>query len=239
MINKEQTVWSCVAVNFATAEVFKKHKIDFCCWWEISIEEACKKQNIDLNSLLSELNDVSNNKKEETLYDYLELDKLADYIVNNHHSYVRKNLPIIEPYLDKIVEVHSENHPELFEVQKNFRAVRDELLSHIQKEENVLFPFIKKMVEAKNTKSALENPPFGTIKNPITQMEAEHDNAWDALKNIRNVTNDLTPPQDACNTYKLTFELLAEFEEDLHKHVHLENNILFPKAIILEEELRK
>ena len=95
------------------------------------------------------------------------------------------------------------------------------------------------MAEAKNTKSALENPPFGTIKNPITQMEAEHDNAWDAFKNIRNVTNDLTPPQDACNTYKLTFELLAEFEEDLHKHVHLENNILFPKAIILEEELRK
>ena len=239
MINKGQTVWSCVATNFATAEIFKKHKIDFCCWWEISIEEACKNQNIDLHSLLSELNNISNNKKEETLYDYLELDKLADYIVNNHHSYVRKNLPIIEPYLDKIVDVHSENHPELFEVQKNFRAVRDELLSHIQKEENILFPFIKKMVEAKNTKSALENPPFGTIKNPITQMEAEHDNAWDAFKNIRNVTNDLTPPQDACNTYKLTFELLAEFEEDLHKHVHLENNILFPKAIILEEELRK
>ena len=158
MINKEQTVWSCVASNFATAEIFKKYKIDFCCWWEISIEEACKKQNIDLNSLLSELNNISNNKKEETLYDYLELDKLADYIVNNHHSYVRKNLPIIEPYLDKIVEVHSENHPELFEVQKNFRAVRDELLSHIQKEENILFPFIKK------NKISFGNPSFWNNK---------------------------------------------------------------------------
>lgn len=235
--NKNQTISECVANNYQTATVFKKYKIDFCCGGKISIQEVCQQNNIDETQLLEELNKAVEQKSYEDIIEYLSLDDLADYIVEKHHTYVREQLPEIEPFLDKIVLVHGAKHPELKKVQENFQAVKEELLSHMEKEENILFPYIKEMMKAKRSHSKLTTPSFGSIKNPIDMMEAEHESAGDSFKEIREITDDLSPPEGACNTYRTTFALLDEFENDLHRHIHLENNILFPKSILLEEEL--
>jgi len=236
-ITKNQTIAQCVANNYQTATIFKKHKIDFCCGGKISISEACQKNKVDEETLLQELNEATQQKPQEDAEETYELDKLAKHIVEKHHAYVRQRIPEIEPFLDKVVRVHGEKHPELKKVQENFQAVKEELLSHMQKEENVLFPYIEQMMEVKKNNTQLEPPFFGTIKNPINMMEMEHESAGNAFKEIREITNDLTPPDGACNTYRVTFSLLDEFENDLHRHIHLENNVLFPKAIILENDL--
>ncbi len=236
-ITKEQTVAECVADNYQTAVIFKDNNIDFCCGGKISIEDACKKNNIDEETLLQSLNELVQNKKQENPVEQYELDDLADYIVGKHHKYVRESIPQIEPFLDKVVDAHSQRHPELYKVRENFLKVKNELLAHMVKEERVLFPFIKEMVKAKKNGSKVAPPFFGTIRNPINMMEADHESAGNDFKEIRSITNALTPPSDACNTYRVTFSLLDEFESDLHRHIHLENNILFPKSIILESEL--
>ena len=236
-ITEDQTIAQCVANNYQTATIFKKHKIDFCCGGKISIREACQKNKVDEETLLQELNEATQQKSREDTAETYELDKLAKHIVEKHHAYVRQRIPEIEPFLDKVVRVHGEKHPELKKVQENFQAVKEELLNHMQKEENVLFPYIKQIVEAKKNNTQLEPPFFGTIKNPINMMEMEHESAGNAFKEIRELTNDLTPPDGACNTYRVTFSLLDEFENDLHRHIHLENNVLFPKSIMLETDL--
>ncbi|MDD3723760.1 MAG: iron-sulfur cluster repair di-iron protein [Lutibacter sp.] len=238
-ITKNQTIAQCVANNYQTATIFKKHKIDFCCGGKISISEACQKNKVDEETLLQELNGATQQKPQEDAEETYELDKLAKHIVEKHHAYVRQRIPEMEPFLDKVVRVHGEKHPELKKVQENFQAVKEELLSHMQKEENVLFPYIEQMMEVKKNNTQLEPPFFGTIKNPINMMEMEHESAGNAFKEIRELTNDLTPPDGACNTYRVTFSLLDEFENDLHRHIHLENNVLFPKSIMLESDLLK
>src|SRR3989339_544175 len=236
-ITKDQTIAQCVANNYQTATIFNKYKIDFCCGGKISIHEACQKNNVDEEMLLQELNETTKQKPQEDIAENYELDILANHIVEMHHAYVRQRIPEIEPFLDKVVRVHGQKHPELKKVQENFQAVKEELLSHMQKEENVLFPYIREMVEARKNNTQLAPPFFGTIKNPINMMEMEHESAGNSFKEIREVTNDLTLPDGACNTYRVTFSLLYEFENDLHRHIHLENNVLFPKAIMLENDL--
>lgn len=235
--HKNQTISECVATNYQTATVFKKYKIDFCCGGKISIQDACKKNNIEEEILLQELNKAIEQELQENPAEAFELDDLAEYIVEKHHTYIRNRIPEIEPFLEKIVSVHGERHPELKKVQENFQAVKEELLSHMKKEENILFPFIKEMVKAKKTNATLTLLSCGSIKNPINMMELEHESAGDTFKEIREITDDLSPPEGACNTYRTTFALLDEFENDLHRHIHLENNVLFPKAILLEEAL--
>lgn len=236
-ITKNQTIAQCVADNYQTATIFKKHKIDFCCGGKVSIQEACRKNNADEKMLLQELNETTKQKPQKDAAENYELDKLAKYIVEKHHAYVRQTIPEIEPFLDKVVRVHGEKHPELKKVQENFQAVKEELLNHMQKEENELFLYIKQMVAAKKKNIQLEPPFFGMIKNYINMMEMEHESAGNAFKEIREITNDLIPPEGACNTYRVTFSLLDEFENDLHRHIHLENNVLFPKSIMLETYL--
>ena len=237
VITRDETVAQCVASNYQTATVFKEYKIDFCCGGKISIAEACKKANVDEEGILQRLNEVMQQKPSEEAVETYELDDLVDYIIETHHTYVRKRIPEIEPFLEKVVRVHGESHPELTKVLEGFYEVREELLTHMQKEENVLFPYIKEMVKAKKNNTSSEPSCFGTIKNPIHMMEMEHESAGSTFKNIRKITNDFTPPEGACNTYRVTFSLLDEFENDLHRHIHLENNVLFPKAILLEESL--
>ena len=146
-------------------------------------------------------------------------------------------IPIITLHADKVASVHGKNHPETIKIADLFLTVRDELEMHMMKEERILFPHITKLVGLSNNGIGESTPYFGTIKNPIAMMEAEHQSTGDGMSEIRNLTNNYTPPDDACETYKISFKELKEFEEDLHKHVHLENNILFPKAIKLEESL--
>jgi regulator of cell morphogenesis and NO signaling len=150
---------------------------------------------------------------------------------------VEEKTPTLLQFLDKLCKVHGNAHPELFEIHDLFKGCAGELAQHMKKEEFILFPFIKRLVKAVANNEAIEMPPFGTVDNPIAMMKHEHDAEGERFRRIVALTDNYTPPADACNTYKVTFAMLQEFEQDLHKHIHLENNILFPKAQQLENTL--
>ncbi len=165
------------------------------------------------------------------------LDLLADYIEKTHHRYVESKSPELMAYIEKICEVHGDNHPELFEIKELVQQTVGNLAQHMKKEELVLFPFIRTMENAKHKGEILQKPSFGSIQNPINQMESEHSAEGDRFRDIETLSNYYTPPEDACNTYRVSFAMLKEFQDDLHLHIHLENNILFPKSILLEKQL--
>lgn len=237
-IQENQIIGELVAKDYRTASVFKKYGIDFCCQGNRTINEACEKKNIDSKSVVNDLDGIIEAKGENsTDYKSWPLDLLADYIEKKHHRYVEEKTAEIKPYLDKICRVHGERHPELFEINEHFNATAGELAKHMKKEELILFPFVRKLAQAKHEGSKVVPPPFGSIQNPIDAMMDEHSTEGDRFSKIEALSNNYTPPQDACNTYGVTLGLLKEFEQDLHLHIHLENNILFPKAIELEKEL--
>ncbi len=236
-IDIDKTIGQMVAEDYRTAQVFKEHKIDFCCKGNRTISEVVAKKGLDLQTLLQEL-DVAKKSDQGDLPDFKtwSLDLLIDYIEKKHHRYVEQQIPILKQYLDKLCRVHGERHPELHDIFNHFNTSAGELAMHMKKEELVLFPWIRKMVGTPENKN-LEPPHFGHVSNPIQMMMKEHDNEGERFRTIAELSNDYTPPADACNTYRVAFSLLQEFEEDLHRHIHLENNILFPKAEILEDEL--
>ena len=237
-MKENQIIGELVARDYRTASVFKKYSIDFCCQGNRTIEEACEKKNIDTKKVLEDLVAMIKKKSESTTdYQSWPLDLLADYIEKIHHSYVQEKTIEIQPYLDKICSVHGARHPELFAIKDHFYATAGELAMHMKKEELILFPFIRKMVKANQEHASLDKPNFGTVQNPIEMMMEEHSNEGERFRKIEALSNNYTPPEDACNTYKVTFALLKEFEQDLHLHIHLENNILFPSAIELEKRL--
>lgn len=237
-MKENQIIGELVAKDYRTASVFKKYNIDFCCQGNRTIQEACDKRNIDSKNVLDDL-DLTIQSKSETSIDFQSwpLDLLADYIEKKHHRYVQDKTLEIQPYLDKICKVHGEHNPELFEIKKEFNASAGELASHMKKEELVLFPFIRKMVKAKQENKDVDSAHFGTVRNPIQMMMDEHTIEGNRFRRIEELSNNYTPPHYACNTYRVSFALLQEFEQDLHQHIHLENNILFPKAIEIEKEL--
>ncbi|MEO8770936.1 MAG: hemerythrin domain-containing protein, partial [Ferruginibacter sp.] len=167
------------------------------------------------------------------------LDFLADYIVNTHHRYIKTNLPDVRIYATKVMKVHGNNHPELLKIHELIEEVNAELTAHMVKEEKVLFPYIKALAIAKNNSSSVYEENFGTVQNPINMMEMEHELVGKNMEEIRTLSNNYLLPEDACASYSLLYRLLSEFEEDLHLHIHLENNILFPKALELEKQLRQ
>ena len=224
---KNKTIGEIVADDFRTAAIFKKYGIDFCCRGGRTIE------------LIEELAALPSGKEEMVDVSGWPLDLLANYIVKIHHEYVREKTPILLQFLDKICKVHGERHPELFEIKDLFTESAHDLAEHFQKEERVLFPFIEKLVKASQTGEPLEATHFGTIENPIEMMKHDHTVEGDRFAKIAELTQGYNPPADACNTYQVTFSMLEEFENDLHRHIHLENNVLFPKAIELEKKLRE
>lgn len=237
-MEENQIIGELVAKDYRTASVFKKYSIDFCCQGNRTIEEACEKKNIDTKKVLEDLVAMMESKSESTSdYQSWPLDLLADYIEKKHHRYVQEKTLEIQPYLDKICKVHGERHPELLKIKEEFNASAGELAAHMKKEELILFPFIRKMTKAKLENAKVDAAHFGTVKNPIQMMMSEHTVEGNRFMKIEELTNNYTPPQDACNTYRVSFALLKEFEQDLHLHIHLENNILFPKAIEIEKEL--
>ncbi|MBW2938032.1 iron-sulfur cluster repair di-iron protein [Aureisphaera sp. CAU 1614] len=227
-----------VAQDYRTASIFKKYGIDFCCQGNRTINEACKKKKIDSQKVLEEIDMLTQTSTESSI-DYLSwpLDLITDYIEKKHHRYVAEKTNEIIPFLDKVCKVHGAHNPELFEISQHFKSSAQELAKHMKKEELLLFPFIRKMEKATQENNSLESPLFGTVLNPINKMMLEHSSEGERFLKIQELTNNYTPPPHACNTYKVTFALLKEFEEDLHLHIHLENNILFPRAIKLEQEL--
>ncbi|MCB0733236.1 MAG: iron-sulfur cluster repair di-iron protein [Bacteroidetes bacterium] len=240
VINENQSVGEIVALNYRTASLFKKHGIDFCCNGNQTINQACQNKSINTEIILRELNEVSKEISKNTVdFNSWPLDLLADYIEKKHHRYVKDIILEILPYLNKVCKVHGEQHPELVKIQSEFNSVAEELVNHMQKEESILFPVIRNMVKTKQNNFNLEQAHFRTIQNPIQMMMAEHITEGERFRRIEQLSKNYTVPHDACNTYIVSYELLKEFEEDLHLHIHLENNILFPKAILLEEDLLK
>lgn len=236
--NSQKEIGQFVAEDFRTAALFSKYKIDFCCRGNRTVEEVCTKNNIDSNLLLDELDAIMRSTTGQNIdYQSWPIDLLVDYIQKKHHRYVEEKTPILRQFLDKLCKVHGANHPELFKINDLFTASAGELASHMKKEELILFPFIKKMVKVKLSNGVLQAPAFGSVESPIAMMMHEHDNEGVRFREIAKLTADYMPPADACNTYKVTYAMLDEFEKDLHLHIHLENNILFPKAKALEAQL--
>lgn len=233
-----QTVAEMVTENIKTAHIFKKYGIDFCCGGGITLDKACEKYNADYDAIVEDLKNVDNTNSRATNYNSWTLDFLADHIVNVHHSYVEENIPLLLQYAARVAKVHGHHFTELLEIEELVKEVAGELSAHCKKEELILFPFIKKMVAAQKEGTALAQPHFGTVDNPIKMMETEHEDAGELLRRIAKLSNNYTPPQGACNTYRAFYAKLDEFEQDLHHHVHLENNILFPKSLKLEKQLR-
>lgn len=237
-IQENQNIGELVARDYRVASVFKKYGIDFCCQGNRSIKDACDKKNIAPESVVSDLNEaVSVKASGEIDYTSWPLDLLADYVEKKHHRYVEEKSLEIQPYLDKICRVHGERHPELLEINSLFKEGVGELAAHMKKEELILFPFIRKMANTKTTIDSENKPHFGTVQNPIEMMMHEHTAEGERYRKIEELSNNYTPPEDACGTYRVTFGMLEEFEKDLHLHIHLENNILFPKAIELEKSI--
>lgn len=226
-----------VRENIKTAHVFKKHGIDFCCGGGISLEKACEKYQVDPKVLLSDLDHVDKPSPQEPDYSRMEPDALCDHIIQKHHTYVASSIPMILSYAKKVAEVHGAGHPPVIEINNLFTKVADELESHMKKEETILFPYIKSMALAAKTGARVVAPHFGTVRNPVSMMELEHEHAGELLKEINRLSNGYNPPDWACNTFKALYAKLDEFEQDLHLHVHLENNILFPAAVEMEKKL--
>lgn len=235
---QERTVADIVTENIKAAHVFKKYGIDFCCGGGVSIKRACEKSNVDLEALLTDLQSLDQVQDRGMDYNSWKIDFLTDHIVNVHHHYVEENSPLLLQYSKRVNHVHGQQFPELAEIEDLVKEVVQEMAGHQRKEELILFPFIKKMMQAKAEGTELAVPHFGDIENPIKMMEDEHDEAGEIMRKIAKLSNNYTPPQGACNTYRAFFAKLEEFEDDLHHHIHLENNILFPKALKLEKELR-
>lgn len=227
------TVGDIVAGDFRTAGVFERFGIDFCCGGRRSLADACRTATVDPAALLRALDAVTaiDDRRDDVMA--WPPARLVAHIVDIHHGYVRTALPMIARFLAKLIEVHGARHPELAEVRIAFARLARDLEQHMIKEEQVLFPYICELA-ARDESCERRPSPFGTVENPILMMEREHRAAAEDLRTIRELTDNYTPPADGCTTYAVCLAELARFEADLHRHVHLENNVLFPAAMALE-----
>ena len=218
---------------------FEKLGIDYCCGGATSLRDACEHVLISVDDVLHALEQGSGDLQvpEAKPPDFSagSLSALIEHILTTHHGYVKQELPRIHQLLNKVVSVHGKNHPELGSIQKTFQRMSAELISHMMKEENILFPYILKLEQTVGAGRPMPRPMFGSITNPVHMMELEHDSAGAALKEIGGLSANYTAPDDACFSYRTLYAALKEFGADLHQHVHLENNILFPRAIELEQ----
>ena len=217
-----------VVNDFKAASLFSSVGIDFCCGGKMSLKQACDAKNLDVNNIIVQLQSLAETPANPSQnFNEWDLGFLADYIVNTHHKYVLKTLPELVFYTQKIANVHGLHHPELIEVADLFGKINTELLQHLKNEEEVLFPAIKEALK--------DNSPNvkKIIHSEITRMSGEHEFAGGAMDKINEITKGYKVPADGCNTYSVSFKLLQQFEDDLHVHVHLENNILYPKSLLL------
>ncbi len=237
-ITNNTLVSEIVSENFKTARIFEENNIDFCCGGNISLADASKQSLINVQELISMIEPVMKNQDSDSKFiENLPLDHLCNYIEERHHAYINKTAPFIQQKLEKLTNVHGDNHPELFEVKQLFDDAVANLTAHMKKEELILFPFVRNLVRLKEG-HINEVPGLGNILAPINVMKAEHEIEGERFRKLVEITNNYTVPADGCNTYEVTYKSLKDFESDLHRHIHLENNILFPKAIKMEDELK-
>ena len=237
-IATEKTVRELALESPASTRVFEKLGIDYCCGGNKSLEEACHAANLKIDQVLDSLNEANQAAlvvHTEQTWSAEPLASLIGHIQSTHHKYTRDEIARLCPLLEKVCSVHGKNHPELYEVQEAFKGLAQELGAHMMKEEMMLFPYIVRMEEAVIQKEPILPPPFGTVQNPVAMMMREHDSAGEGLRAMRQASAAYTPPGDACISFQTLYKALADFEADLHQHIHLENNILFPRAIAMEE----
>jgi len=221
----------------AATRIFEKLGIDYCCGGGKSLVDVCTAVVVSgdevLDLLKADLESVSTSAARD--WQALSQAELITHIVDKHHAFTREELVRLEALLAKVSGVHGENHPELFQIQDQFGKLRGELEPHMLKEESVLFPYIVRMEEAAVANQTLPPPPFRTVQNPVRVMMAEHDAAGYILGRMREVSSDYAVPPDGCISYKTLYSALTALEVDLHQHIHLENNILFPRAVATED----
>ncbi len=233
--NSETKMKDIALANPAARQVLEDTGLDYCCGGGKSLREACIHANVPPEEVLNRLRETAKNIGPEDLnWTAAPLCELTRHIREKHHRYVREAIPRTRALSDKVTARHGSNHAELAEIGKLFAEVAGEMIMHMQKEELVLFPYIDAVERAVIAKGSVEPPFFQTVKNPIHAMMQEHDAAGELVRQIRARTSEYTPPADACTSFRALYEALREFEADLHQHVHLENNILFPRAVELE-----
>jgi regulator of cell morphogenesis and NO signaling len=230
---ERQKVRDLASTNPGAARIFEKFGIDYCCGGDKSLAEACSAAKIDLAQVAGEL------EKPQAFpsgrdWQKAQLQDLTRYIVEKHHGFVRQEIARLFPLIAKVIGVHGNKHPELKQIQNYFQSLAEELTLHLMKEERMLFPYIEDLEAAANCGGRPAAPMFGTVQNPVRMMMMEHDSAGELLRSMRQATNGYTRPEDACMSFRMLYSALQEFEADLHQHIHLENNILFPRAIALE-----
>lgn len=226
-----KTIGEIVADDYRTAKVFEEHGIDFCCGGKIALSTICHDKGLELAAIEQELAAVKAVSLDRSLnYSAWELPFLMDFIVNTHHAYLHENMGQIAGYARKIAGVHGSNHPEVLEIAEIFSKIVTDLADHLRYEEEVFFPAIKRCDTAGKSHAVPDTMDLESIRAGLEKLQQEHEEVGDAIHRIRHLAKDYEIPGDACNTFMLTYQKLKEFEDDLHKHVHLENNILFPKA---------
>jgi regulator of cell morphogenesis and NO signaling len=231
-----RTVGEVVAADFRTAAVFERFGIDFCCSGRRTLEEACRAAAAEPDAVVRALDALPPAGDTDDDLTQWPIPRLIDFILSTHHAYVRSAMPDIARHLAKLTEVHGARHPELSRVVAYFDQIVGDLSQHMMKEEQVLFPYVRELAEREESCGRTQSP-FGTVANPIRMMEREHQEVGDAMRIIRELTRGYAAPEDGCTTYVISMAELHEFERDLHRHVHLENNVLFPAALRIEGRL--
>jgi len=234
-LNSARTVRE-LAVEIPNAtRIFEKFGIDYCCGGKKPLDEACRAANLPIHDVIQALETAAS--PASPTYDQLSgsLAELVDHIVKTHHKFTREEISRLQKLLSKVCSVHGQNHPELITIQSTFQHLAQELTMRLMKEENALFPYIIRMEEAVLQHDPVLPPPFGSVQNPVRMMAEEHDGAGEAIRQIRAASGNFAAPPDACVSYRALYEALEGFEADLHQHIHLENNILFPRSIAMEE----
>lgn len=216
--------------------IFEKLGIDYCCGGNQSLAAACRRVNLPLAQVLETLEEGLKSSPLAESQDWKggALSDLIQHIKSTHHKYTREEIARLQPLLDKVCKVHGENHPELLAIRATFQELAAELTAHLMKEEMILFPYLIRMEEAVLQHQSKLHAPFGTVQNPVHAMMLEHDSAGEALRKMREGSRDYTVPADGCFSYRTLYQALEAFESDLHQHIHLENNILFPRAVEME-----
>ena len=226
-----KTIGEIVAADFRTATVFENHGIDFCCGGKVALAATCIEKGLDLATITSELEAVQKESVgREQNYSSWALPFLADYIVNTHHVYLKENDEQIAAYAQKIAGVHGAHHPETIRIAAIFEKIATDMAAHLKIEEDIFFPAIKRADAARIAGTAPDSKDRETIRESLVRLHREHEEIGDAVHTIRHLSREYAIPGDVCNTFMVTYQKLKEFEDDLHKHVHLENNILFSKA---------
>jgi regulator of cell morphogenesis and NO signaling len=236
-VTTEKTVGELALENPAATRVFEELGIDYCCGGSQTLEQACRAARVPIDQVAESLAAVSRAASlpaQDRNWQAEPLSELLAHIRSTHHVYTREEIARLGPLFDKVCSVHGKNHPELLLLRETFRDLAEELTAHLMKEEMVLFPYILHMEEAVVAKEPVLPPPFGSVRNPVAMMMSEHDGAGAALRSMRQISNGYAAPPDACVSFQTLYQALAAFEADLHQHIHLENNLLFPRAVEME-----